>query len=97
MGCVIQFSLFDTQTWFLFFFEAIEGCLVFKYLASVGEKTRTTIKKKKICFWTMISFPQWLNRERKELKKEAGVKRDATRLTIVQKLSHVSTKGTLPP
>ena len=53
--------------------------------------------KKKICFWTMISFPQWLNRERKELKKEAGVKRDATRLTIVQKLSHVSTKGTLPP
>ena len=47
MGCVIQFSLFDTQTWFLFFFEAIEGCLVFKYLASVGEKTRTTIKKKK--------------------------------------------------
>ena len=98
MGCVIQFSLFDTHTWFFFFFEAIEGCLVFKYLASVGGKTRTTINNY-LFFWTMISFPRWLNTERKEQKKkrETGVKRDAMRLTIVQKLGRVSTKRTLPP
>ena len=82
---------------FFFFFEAIEGCLVFKYLASVGGKTRTTIKYIYIFFWKMISFPRWLNTERKEGKKEAGVKRDAVRRTIVQKLGRVSIKRTLPP
>ena len=45
----------------------------------------------------MISFPRWLNTERKEGKKEAGVKRDAVRRTIVQKLGRVSIKRTLPP
>lgn len=45
----------------------------------------------------MISFPRWLNTERKEGKKEASVKRDAARLTIVQKLGRISTKRTLPP
>ena len=48
------------------------GYLGFKYLASVGKG-----KIKKIVFWTMISFPQWLKTERKELKEEAGVKRAA--------------------
>lgn len=46
----------------------------------------------------MISFPRWLNTERKEQKKrETGVERDAMRLTILQKLGRVSTKRTLPP
>ena len=96
MGCVIQFSLFDTQTWFLFIFEAIEGCLVFKYLASVGEKTRTTIKKNTLLDNDFLS-PAVKQREKRAKKKVAGVKRDAARLTTVQKLSRVSTKGTLPP
>lgn len=35
--------------------------------------------------------------ERTKKKRETGVKRDAMRLTIVQKLGRVSTKRTLPP
>ena len=34
----------------------------------------------------MISFPQWLKTEGKEPKEEAGIKRDAMRLAIIQKL-----------
>jgi len=50
-------------------------------------------KSKKKFFWMMIFSSRWLKTERKQLKEEAGVKRDAMRLTNAQTV--VCTKSTL--